>query len=292
MQVAAPASGRWVQWTGASRTGSSGWEEIPSEGWSAVRGKWIGPAGLFLAVAFVAAGALGAVQPATGLPEEVLQLTQFGPALGVAAVAAWRPGQVRRLLAGRGGRGPSGAVLLSAVAVTAVAVAGAALCGVPVAVRDPGSLAAPFGVVAAAQLLGACGEEVGWRCLLQPLLRERFGPWASSVAVGLAWGCWHVGVFTRSPAYAAGFLTATVAMSVLLGFAWERAGRWRLPVAGAFHALVNLGLLLFLDQESGATGPVLLFGAACVLVALPWVLTDRRTGPAERVGHPDSIALI
>ncbi|MFE2350803.1 CPBP family intramembrane glutamic endopeptidase [Kitasatospora cineracea] len=260
-----------------------------------MRGKWIGPTGVFLVVAFVAAGALGAVQPATGLPEEVLQLTQFGPALGVAAVAGWRPGQVRRLLAGHGGRGagPAGlAVLLSAVAVTAVAVAGAALCGVPVAVRDPGSLAAPFGVVAAAQLLGACGEEVGWRCLLQPLLRERFGPWASSVAVGLAWGCWHVGVFTRSPAYAAGFLAATVAMSVLLGFAWERVGRWRLPVAGGFHALVNLGLLLFLDQESGATGPVLLFGAACVLVALPWVLTARRTGPAERAGHPDSIALI
>ncbi|BAJ30388.1 hypothetical protein KSE_46070 [Kitasatospora setae KM-6054] len=244
---------------------------------------------LFLAVAFPAAGLLGAVQPATGLPAEVLQLTQFGPLLGVAAVAAWRPALVRRLLAGRPGRagGPAAALLLLAgVAVPGLAAAGAALCGVPVAVRDPGSLAAPFGVVAAAQLLGACGEEIGWRCLLQPLLRERFGPWVSSVAVGLAWGCWHVGVFAQAPAYAAGFLTATVAMSVLLGFAWERIGRWRLPLAGGFHALVNLGLLLFLDQESGASGPMLLFGAAAVLVALPWVLTVRR--PART----DSIALI
>ncbi len=244
---------------------------------------WLGPALLFLAVAFPAAGLLGALQPLTGLPDEVLQLTQFGPALGVAAVALFRPSLVRGLLAGGGARGPRGVLLLSAPAITALAVAGTFLLHGRVPIHDPGSLAAPFGVVAAAQLLGACGEEIGWRCLLQPLLRTRFGPLGSSAAVGLIWGCWHVQVFTRAPAYAAGFLAAAVAMSVLLGLAWEQVGAHRLLLAGGFHTLVNLGMLLFLDEESGAVEPMVLFGVAGVLVALPWVLAGRRPARTDRL---------
>ncbi|NUS83256.1 MAG: hypothetical protein HOY75_11030, partial [Streptomyces sp.] len=68
--------------------------------------KWKAKAGVFLAVTFVTAGILGAAQPATGIPTEVIQLTQFGPALGVAAVALLWPSPVRALLAGAwpGGR--------------------------------------------------------------------------------------------------------------------------------------------------------------------------------------------
>ncbi|MFE2166572.1 CPBP family intramembrane glutamic endopeptidase [Streptomyces sp. NPDC059447] len=96
-----------------------------------------------------------------------------------------------------------------------------------------------------AQLVGACGEEVGWRCFLQPLLRTRLGTIAASVTVGVLWGAWHVQVFAQAPAYAVGFLTATVAMSVVLGIALDGLGGWRrLLYAGGFHALVNLGLLL------------------------------------------------
>ncbi|MFD8598673.1 CPBP family intramembrane glutamic endopeptidase [Kitasatospora sp. NPDC059646] len=244
---------------------------------------WLAPTVLFLGVAFPAAGLLGALQPLTGLPDEVLQLTQFGPALGVAAVALVRPSQVRGLLTAGGARGPRGALLLSGPAIIALAAAGTFLLHGSVPVHDPGSLAAPFGVVAAAQLLGACGEEIGWRCLLQPLLRTRFGPLASSAAVGLAWGGWHVQVFTRAPAYAAGFLAAAVAMSVLLGLAWERIGAHRLLLAGGFHTLVNLGMLLFMDEESGAVEPMVLFGAAGVLVALPWILADRRPARTDRL---------
>ncbi|MGW4382894.1 CPBP family intramembrane glutamic endopeptidase [Kitasatospora sp. NPDC004531] len=250
------------------------------------RPTWFGPAALFLSVAFPAAGMLGSLQPYTGLPDEVLQLTQFGPALGVAAVALWRPAQVRSLLAAGhagGPRGPRGKLLLSALSITALAVAGALLLHGGVAARDPGALAAPFGVIVAAQLLGACGEEIGWRCLLQPLLRTRFGPIASSVTVGLLWGAWHVQVFTQAPAFAVGFLAAAVAMSVLLGLACERIGSHRLLLAGGFHTLVNLGMLLFLDEESGAVEPMVLFGAASVLVALPWVLADRRPAHTDRL---------
>ncbi|MFJ9810667.1 lysostaphin resistance A-like protein [Streptomyces sp. NPDC101158] len=279
-----------------------------------IRG-WKAEAGVFLAVAFVAAGLFGAVQPATGIPPEVLQLTQFGPAAGVFALALLWPARIRRRMAGalsaapdpapapgsgagsgaEAGAGPgagpragagdelptprgtgatstAGWLLLTAPLIIALAAgAYAVLHGGPVA-TDPRTLSHPFLLVAVAQLVGACGEEIGWRCLLQPLLRTRFGPLTASVLVGLVWGVWHVGVFAQAPAYAAGFLVATVAMSVVLGLALERVRGGRLLLAGGFHALVNLGMLLFMDEESGAVPPMLLFGAASLVAAVLWVL--------------------
>ncbi|MFG2638065.1 hypothetical protein ACGFX8_30310 [Streptomyces sp. NPDC048362] len=74
---------------------------------------------VFSVVASVAAGALGAVQPATGIPEEVVQLTQFGPALAVGVAALYQRRRTRELLrgaagAGSGPRSLGGAVLLGA----------------------------------------------------------------------------------------------------------------------------------------------------------------------------------
>ncbi|MFJ8162196.1 CPBP family intramembrane glutamic endopeptidase [Streptomyces sp. NPDC096136] len=230
--------------------------------------------GVFTAVAFVAAGALGAAQPRTGIPEEVVQLTQFGPALAVGAVAVFRRRRTRELLrdaaaTAAGARPLGGALLLGAAGlIVALSVLGCYAVGGEAGFTPPGSLHHSFALIAVAQLVGACGEEVGWRCFLQPLLRTRLGVLASSVTVGVLWGAWHVPVFAQAPAYAAGFLVATTAMSVLLGIALDGVGGWRrLLLAGGFHTLVNLGLLLFLDEESGAVPPMLCFGLSCLVVA-------------------------
>ncbi|MFK4183752.1 type II CAAX prenyl endopeptidase Rce1 family protein [Streptomyces sparsogenes] len=283
-----------------------------------MRHKWKAKAGLFLAVTFVAAGALGAAQPATGIPDEVIQLTQFGPALGVAAVALLWPGGVRALLAGalpgrRPGRaagspahgpapapyGPAPApspygpgpapspygagralpLLATALLITALSAGAYALATGDAHATDPRTLDHSFALIVVAQLVGACGEEIGWRCFFQPLLRTRFGPLAASAAVGVVWGVWHVRVFAQAPAYAAGFLLATVAMSVVLGLGLERVRANRLLLAGGFHTLINLGMLLFMDEESGAVLPMVLFGAACLVAAVPWV----RRAPAATI---------
>ncbi|MBP0449154.1 CPBP family intramembrane metalloprotease [Kitasatospora sp. RG8] len=256
---------------------------------------WKAETAVFLTVAFVAAGALGAVQPATGIPPEVVQLTQFGPAAGVLVVALLWPSRIRQRLAGalprrrtpdtaRAGKGRTGPVgqtgrvgrelrvLLSAPLIIALAAGTYALLEGAGRFTDPRTLAHPFALVVVAQLVGACGEEIGWRCLLQPMVRSRFGPVAASALVGLVWGFWHVQVLTHAPAYAAGFLLATVAMSVVLGLGLEHVRSNRLLLAGGFHTLVNLGMLLFLDDDSGAVLPMVLFGGACLVAALPWVL--------------------
>lgn len=180
--------------------------------------------------------------------------------------------------------GPAGGLLLLLTAPLIIVLSVAAYTAVEGTPRGtgPGSLGHPFALIVAAQFVGACGEEIGWRCLLQPLVRGRFGPLMASTLVGMVWGVWHVQVFDRAPAYAAGFLLATVAMSVVLGLALERVRAGRLLLAGGFHTLVNLGMLLFMDEESGAVLPMVLFGGACLLTAALWVVR----APAVRVLTP------
>ncbi|MDT9692769.1 CPBP family intramembrane metalloprotease [Streptomyces sp. P9(2023)] len=247
-------------------------------------GVW-GAAGVFTAVAFVAAGVLGAVQSGTGVPTEVMQLTQFGPAVGVGVVALYRWRRTRELLRGEGERRTGGravALLGAAGLIVALTVLAYGVASGGAGFTPPGALHHPFMLIAAAQLVGACAEELGWRCFLQPLLRTRLGVLASSVTVGVVWGAWHVPVFAQAPAYAAGFLVATVAMSVVLGVALDgTGGPYRLLLAGGFHTLVNLGLLFFMDEESGAVLPMLCFGLSCLVVALVWAVRD--TPAAEAV---------
>ncbi|MFC9294232.1 CPBP family intramembrane glutamic endopeptidase [Streptomyces sp. NPDC057011] len=234
-----------------------------------------GAAGVFLVVAFAASGVLGAVQPALGVPSEVVQLTQFGPAAGVAVLAVFQRERVAGLLRGGGLRGAGRAGALLAMAALVVAPAVLAYAGYAGGAGGggwftrPGVLGHPFALIVVAQLIGACGEEIGWRCLLQPLLRTRFGPVSSSVAVGVLWGVWHVQVFAQRPAYAAAFLAATTGMSVVLGLALDGTGGvYRLLLAGGFHALVNLGMLLFLDEEAGGVLAMVCFGASSLVAAL------------------------
>jgi len=249
---------------------------------------WKARAAVYLVVAFTVAGALGVVQPATGIPEEAVQLTQFGPVFGVGIAAVLWPARTRELLGGvRTQRDDSRALLLAPFAIIALSAGPYALLTGTAHATDPRTLHHAFPLIVAAQLVGACGEEIGWRCFLQPLLRTRFTPLGASVAVGVTWGLWQVQVLVQAPAYAAGFLLATVAMSVLLGLALESsAGVRRLLLAGGFHTLVNLGMLLLMDEETGRTEPMVLFGLACALVAGGWVRRGRvvtiTAGRAER----------
>ncbi|MGW5343649.1 CPBP family glutamic-type intramembrane protease [Streptomyces sp. HUAS TT3] len=246
----------------------------------------------FLAVAFPAAGLLGAAQPATRIPAEIIQLTQFGPALGVGVAALLWPRRVRALLAGGPTRpGGRGALLLltAPLVIAAGAAAYAALGGDGRPVRPD----APFALIAVAQLIGACAEEIGWRCLLQPLLRPRFGPLGASVAVGSVWGLWHVQVFAQHPLYAAGFLVGAVSLSVVLGWALDGTGASRLLLAGGFHALVNLGMLLCMDEESGTVTPMVLFGVSGLTAAALWTWSGVRRGrPAQTDPAPDRLTTI
>ncbi|MEV0157738.1 type II CAAX endopeptidase family protein [Micromonospora sp. NPDC050686] len=245
----------------------------------------------FYLVTCVAAGLFGLVQPALAIDPVIIQFNQFGPAVGVLAVLlawrGWRPPLAT-------GFGLSRHVLIRLVVLVvlvgvifAVFVGITELAGVSRHGLRPGQLPHPFWLILAAQLIGACGEEFGWRCFLQPYLRARFGVVSSGTLVGLLWGVWHVQVFSRGPVFTAGFLAMAVALSIILAALQEQSRHGILIIAGGFHMLVNIGMLL-LTNDSDGDAVQLSLTAACVLTACGVLLVAARRGIAlTRVGGGD-----
>ncbi|WP_169734189.1 CPBP family intramembrane glutamic endopeptidase [Hamadaea tsunoensis] len=237
------------------------------------------PAMVFYLTAMVGAGALGAVQPWTGLDPEILQLTQFGPALGVlVASLLWR-GERRTVSLWSAVRPwpTGGAMTLAgiAAAVFALCLGCYAIIGADPHLRSAHDLVAPFGLIAVAQFAGACAEEIGWRAFLQPLLGTRMRTLPASLVVGFLWAGWHVPVFAQGVGYSVAFVAMAVSLSVILGVVLgDRRGNYLLPAA-VFHTLINLGLLMIFDEESGSVAAMTTFAMVCSACALVSVLVAR-----------------
>lgn len=236
--------------------------------------------GLFYAVTMVTAGLIGLAQPLLGVDPVIIELVQFAPTLGVVAVLlAWR-GRWRPPMATGWALSRQVLARLLAVAALCAGIFGAvlavyALRGADVTYTRPGTLTHSFVLIAVAQFVGACGEELGWRGFLTPYLRTRYGVVTTGTIVGLLWGLWHVQVFAAGPTYAAAFLISAIAMSIILAILLEGARDHRLLIAGTFHTVVNLGLLLLMREESGDVTAMTTFAGACVLAALVTIVSGR-----------------
>jgi membrane protease YdiL (CAAX protease family) len=206
---------------------------------------------LYIVVTWLAAGALLALQPATHLNTEVLVLPQFGPSIAVLVVVARRRGvqlqiwkgtvrtMLRRLVAGAG----------IVAAVFGLCLAVQAITGHAIHLTSLRSLGEPLWLIAVAQLIGACGEELGWRAFLQPHLQQRYSPLISALIVGVVWGTWHPAYISDGLPFFAVFVLLTVAFSVIM--AQLTRGTSGLVVGGVFHWLVNLATLLLLNWANG-----------------------------------------
>lgn len=238
---------------------------------------------LYYLITLVGAGLLLVVQPALGLDPVIIELVQFGPTLGVIAVLLvwrrrWRPPLLTGLTRRPGWRAPV-ATLAAIAMIFGLILTTYAVLGRDVRYTGPTSIAQPFWLIGLAQLVGACGEEFGWRSFLQPYLRTRFGVASTGVLVGLLWGAWHTPVFAVGPAYAAGFLVATLAMSVIMVVLVEAARGQQLLIAGSFHALINLGLLVLMAEEDGDLTAMFVTAGACAATALVALAV---AGPSSR----------
>jgi membrane protease YdiL (CAAX protease family) len=229
----------------------------------------------FSVMALVVSGALGILQSHTGLNGGIVELTQAGPLLAVVVVFLLSP-RVRRLITGglKMDRRSLAALAMAVLAVLAtmccyrviLAAMGASASGLTA--RDwPGRMA----VVVPAQLAGALAEEAGWRGVLQPLLRRHLSLVPASGAVGVIWALWHVPTISSGMAIAVPFTVGCVGLSLLLGVLTDQLPRGRVWVAGTFHWLLNLAMLLVLDQFDPARTlalalAALLAGTAAVVV--------------------------
>jgi len=236
---------------------------------------------LYLLVTWLAGGALIELQPLTRLSTQIIEISQFGPSVAVLIVLARRRAATLQLwqgpLAATLWRIAAGAAIVAAVFGSCLAAL--ALTGHQVHVTSPASLGEPFWLIAGAQLIGACGEELGWRSFLQPHLQRRYSRLISALIVGILWGTWHVMYLSDGPLFFGLFLLLTMALSVIM--AELTSGVSSLPVAGVFHWLINLATLLLLNFAGGSLADIATltigFTTAAILIKTTTTLRSRAT---------------
>ncbi len=97
-------------------------------------------------------------------------------------------------------------------------------------------------------LIGALGEELGWRSFLQPLLRREHSLLISSIIVGLIWGMWHIGHYKNGALFMLGFLLFTISASIIVANLL-RGTDHNIVISTAFHLSINVGFSLFFSNS-------------------------------------------
>jgi membrane protease YdiL (CAAX protease family) len=162
--------------------------------------------------------------------------------------------------------------------------------GLPAAAAFGGfsGLPSSWGVapVVAAILLGALGEETGWRGWLLPALQRRSGPVTASLLVAVVWAGWHLPQFFLIRSYEQFpvamlpvFVLGLAGGSVVLTWLYNRT-RSILAVA-VWHGLYNVaGATTAANQHGGVISAAI--WTFVVLFAVVLLLLERRAGRAGR----------
>lgn len=200
---------------------------------------------VFLLVSLLALPLLLWVQNATNLNPDILRLTQFSTAFGVLGVWCYLRLTGRKLALG--GKSPqvqtASLALLLPILTLALNLILQRLAGTsfrwPVAADFLWSIPVMVGL----QFLGALGEEVGWRGLVQPLLETRFSVFIAATITGLMFGAGHFYVLAAGLPTFILFLLSTVFLSWALAAATLKlTPLWRTLLAAFYHLLINLGI--------------------------------------------------
>ena len=220
----------------------------------------------------------------------------LAPAIAAVVVTAWtmgRPG-VRDLLA-RIARwrvpvvwwlAALSPVVFLGLALIAMAAAGKALPSAADFGQFSGTPAVGLvGVLLLVTLVGALGEETGWRGYALPQLQRRFSPLASSVILALLWFGWHLPQFFLIAAYRdlgpgqyVGMFLGLTCGAVILTWLYNRSGGSILLVI-VWHGLYN-----FVSGTQAASG--VLAAVVSTLVMVQGVVLIVLELRARRRGQP------
>ncbi|MEU8901407.1 type II CAAX endopeptidase family protein [Nocardia sp. NPDC048505] len=253
--------------------------------------------GVYALSTLTASAALIAAQPHSGIDPAALSLVQFGPALG--ALITWlifrktvsellpAPVSWRRVGAN------AGAMVAVCVLFWLAITAGALLSDIDMV--GPAAVGAvPFAVFVALQLLGACGEEIGWRGVMQPLLESRMAKFAAIAATGATWALWHVQAFVVGPVPAVCFFLSAMSFAIVLGYVASGSFYQRVMVASIGHWLINVAWYLLAGDNTLDRPQIVFEAVAAVLIAVVVLgarsYLDARRIPLRRRGTPDTPA--
>lgn len=232
--------------------------------------KTLGRIGLFFTITFVFTIIFAIVQQFLGLDSAQISLPQFGPGLAaLVMLRLFRQDQVKLNVTLKGVRPRK---YLAALGIPLV---------VPVLlfliydrfiapVSIPSVDGTTFVVMLGGILLGAFGEEVGWRGYAQNLLDRQLNGVAAFLIVGVLWGVWHIGNFQHGLLFMLFFVFSTIGYSAVIAWLLQGTG-YNVILASLFHFGVNVGFYILqsamTDIRLVALNGVVWLGTAVILVA-------------------------
>lgn len=231
--------------------------------------KTIGRIGLFFGIAFVFTIILSIVQQALGIDAAKISLPQFGPGVAsIVMIRLFRSDNVKLTITFKG------IPFLKYLAALGIPLIVPAILFL-VYNQFIGSLTVrPINVTSlmillGGILLGAFGEELGWRGYAQNLLERQLNGRIAFLLVGVLWGLWHVGNFQYGPTYMLFFVFSTIGYSAVM--AWLLQGtNYNVVLATLFHFAVNVGFYILQDALADirliALNGFVWMGAAVVIV--------------------------
>jgi membrane protease YdiL (CAAX protease family) len=226
---------------------------------------------VFYGVTFIFTIILAIVQQASGIDAEKIVLPQFGPGLAALVMLALF-------------RKDNPKITIAFKRISFLKYLGA--LGLPIVVSallfliysqfiHPLSIAstnaASFTLILGGMLLGAFGEELGWRGYLQNLLDRRLNGLIAFLLVGVLWALWHVGNYSNGPMYMLFFMFSTIGYSAVM--AWLlRDTHYNVVLACLFHFGVNAGFYILADALTDlrlmALNGFVWIGIAAVIVVI------------------------
>jgi CAAX protease family protein len=222
------------------------------------------------------------IEKGSGWPTHLPAL--LGPALAAMLVTAWLSGRegLADLLSRMGRwRLPLRwwVATLSPLGFLSAAVAIAAATGdVPswgAFGRYSGLPALGLLAVSVVVIVGALGEETGWRGFALPVLQRRYGPLVAALLLSPLWAVWHLPFFLTvasyrgfPPAGYVGFLFSLACGSIVLTWLYNGSGE-SIFACAVWHGLFNMATATAAgDGTVAAVTSTLVIGQAVVLVAL------------------------
>ncbi|MFB8002490.1 CPBP family intramembrane glutamic endopeptidase [Nocardia sp. NPDC056000] len=231
--------------------------------------------GIYILATLTASVALLAAQPHSRIDPAALSLVQFAPALG--ALTTWllfRKTITAALPPATSSRQLTKNLLAAVTACTLfyLLITAAALLTntAPVGPAPVGGV--PFAIFIPLQLIGAFGEETGWRGLMQPLLESRLTKFAAILTTGTTWALWHVQAFTAGPLTALCFFTGVLAFATILGYLSTGTFSQRVLIAAVGHWLINIASCL-LAGDNTLDHPQVIFTAVAAAITAAAVTT-------------------
>lgn len=136
-----------------------------------------------------------------------------------------------------------------------------------------GNLSRLFPIIILGMLIGAFGEEIGWRSFLQPILEKKNAVLLASIIVGIIWGLWHIGHYKNGLLFMIGFLLFTISASIIVAYLFQNT-EYNLIVSAIFHLSINIGFFIFFNNSMADSKFTLVNGIIWLIPTIGIVLMN------------------